>query len=414
MRVLVADDNKAVRALVRKYLLSWGYEVLEAVDGTEAWQVMTEQTPELAILDWMMPGKEGLELCQQYQAREDLPFMYFLLLTAKNEKKDLLYALKHGAHDFQSKPIDKDELLSRVAVGERLVSAHEKIRLRTTQAQMFKENATQMEQLAEERARQLIHADRLISLGTLSAGLAHEISNALGYICEGAYESQYQQNKIVGLLQELFDSGTCRQSDLLEEYLKESGPAIESIHEGINKVISIVEELRMFSRQGDSRRSAFNVHESIERALRLTRNALKYHVTVKQEVREDLPQVYASGQLLEQVFVNLFKNAADAMEGQNDEAVLRIRAYLQGDQVSVVVEDTGPGIPVDKLETIWQAFYTTKSPEKGTGLGLAISKDIVEKHGGTITVHNKSPHGCRFEIGLPICTDEQLPESKER
>jgi C4-dicarboxylate-specific signal transduction histidine kinase len=402
MKVLVADDNKAVRLLVRKYLTSWGYEVLEAVDGNKAWDLMTQFGPEISILDWMMPGLDGLELCQRYQHDENLPFMYFLLLTAKHEKKDLLYALKHGAHDFQSKPIDRDELLSRVSVGERLVTAHKKIKARTTQAEYFKESATQMERLAEERAKQLIHADRLISLGTLSAGLAHEISNALGYICEGAYESQYQQDKIVGVLRSTLEREDSPHSDLIREYLAESGPAIESIHEGINKVISIIEELRMFSRQGDAKHAPCNLSDCIDRALRLTHNALKYHVTVKKQIAEDLPLVLGSAQQLEQVFVNLFKNASDAMEGQRDSAVLAINSEVEGSRIRILIEDTGPGIPRDKLDTVWTAFYTTKPPEKGTGLGLSISKDIIEKHEGRISVMNREEAGCRFVIELPI------------
>lgn len=408
MKILVADDNMAIRSLVRKYLTGVGYEVLEASDGEEAWRLMTDHGPEIAILDWMMPETDGLELCRRYQERNDLPFMYFLLLTSKHEKKELLYALNNGAHDFQSKPIDREELLTRIAVGERLVNAYKKIKARTTQTEYFKESATQMERLAEERAKQLIHADRLISLGTLSAGLAHEISNALGYICEGAYESQYQQDKIVGILRDLVDRRESPHSNLIREYLQESGPAIESIHEGINKVISIVEELRTFSRQGDTRMLPCNVTESVERALRLTHNALKYHVTVQHENRTDLPLVFGSVQQLEQVFVNLFKNAADAMEGQRDPAILHIAYETDDLYVRVIVEDTGPGIPKDKTETIWNAFYTTKPPEKGTGLGLSISRDIIEKHNGHISVANRENKGCVFKVELPICREPKI------
>jgi len=406
MKILIADDNPAIRLLLKKYLLSWGYDVLSATDGTEAWKIMLESTPDLAILDWMMPGYEGLDLCNMHQGREDLPFIYFLLLTSKHEKKDLLYALEHGAHDFQSKPIDRDELRIRISVGERLLSAHKKIQDRTMQAERFKQNADTMKQLAEDRAQQLIHADRLISLGTLSAGLAHEISNALGYICEGAYETQYQQDKIVLFLKKLLQQENLAEGGLLAEYLEESGPAIESIHEGINRVIAIIEELRMFSRSGGAKREPCPISECITRALRLTHNALKYHVTVEEKVSSELPLVMASGQQLEQVFVNLFKNAADAMEKQNEAALLKISAEADATLLHVLIQDTGPGIPQDKLETIWGAFYTSKPPEKGTGLGLAISRDIIQKHGGKIYAENLVPRGCCFHIELPIYHDD--------
>ena len=402
MRILIADDNRAIRLLLKKYLQGWGYDVLMAEDGNEAWKMLLESAPDLAILDWMMPGYEGLDLCSMYLERDDLPFIYFLLLTSKHEKEDLLYALEHGAHDFQSKPIDQAELRIRISVGERLLLAHKKIQDRTMQAEFFKQNADEMQKLADERAKQLIHADRLISLGTLSAGVAHEISNALGYICEGAYETQYQQDNIMLFLQSLLLQEDYQENAMLTEYLAESGPAIESIHSGINRVIAIIEELRMFSRSGGSKHEPCAISECINRALRLTNNALKYHVTVKQEIPEELPEILASAQQLEQVFVNLFKNAADAMETQEEEALLTITVKEQPTTLCIMVVDTGPGIPQDKLETVWGAFYTSKSPEKGTGLGLAISRDIINKHGGTISVENQLPRGCAFRIELPI------------
>ncbi|NCD34810.1 MAG: response regulator, partial [Spartobacteria bacterium] len=241
MRVLVADDNVAVRELLKRYLLSWQYDVIEAVDGMDAWQIMRNDPPDIAVLDWMMPGVDGLALCDQYNELSDVPFIYFILLTAKNEKADLIYALSHGVHDYQTKPVDKDELFGRLAVARRLIDAQRKAIHATRQVERFRQNVEHLEQLADERAKQLIHADRLISLGTLSAGMAHEISNALGYICDGAYELQYQLDHVQPLLRVAVETAAPNHKKDMTDFLVQCPSSVESIHEGINKVVNIVE-----------------------------------------------------------------------------------------------------------------------------------------------------------------------------
>ena len=122
MRVLIADDDAATRLVLRKRLADWGYEVVEAEDGRHAWQILTgADPPRLAVLDWMMPGLDGVEVCRRLNERPDGPFVYTILLTARSERQDLVTALNAGAHNFQSKPIAVDELRSHLAVGQRLV-----------------------------------------------------------------------------------------------------------------------------------------------------------------------------------------------------------------------------------------------------------------------------------------------------
>lgn len=139
MKVLIADDSPTTRFTLRKNLTDWGYEVVEAVDGDEAWQfLLSTNPPRIAILDWVMPGIEGVEICRRLTERLGGPLIYTILLTAKTEREELIYALESGAHNFQSKPIAPEELRSHVAVGKRLVEADDKL----------KEYTAQMERLA--------------------------------------------------------------------------------------------------------------------------------------------------------------------------------------------------------------------------------------------------------------------------
>ena len=153
MKVLIADDNPTTRFALKKNLNEWDLEVLEVQDGMEAWEALSgKNPPRIAILDWMMPEIDGIELCKKLQEREEGLFVYTILLTSKTEKEDLVFALENGAHNFQSKPISPEELRSHVNVGRRLVEADDKI----------KEYARQMELLAQTDVLTGIHNRRYL------------------------------------------------------------------------------------------------------------------------------------------------------------------------------------------------------------------------------------------------------------
>ena len=123
MKVLIADDSPTTRFVLKKNLFEWGYEVIEASDGVEALRWLEEpEPPRIAILDWMMPGIDGVTICRRLQNREVIPFIYTILLSSKFSKEEVVYALDSGAYIFQTKPINLDELRSYIEVGRRLVT----------------------------------------------------------------------------------------------------------------------------------------------------------------------------------------------------------------------------------------------------------------------------------------------------
>lgn len=129
LQILVADDDSMTRLALTKNLERWGYEVITAENGTQAYEELTkENPPRLALLDWLMPGMEGVEICRKVSNRTDIPQIYTILLTIKKDKKDIIKALDYGASDFLSKPVHVGELRSRLAVGARLVEAEDKLR----------------------------------------------------------------------------------------------------------------------------------------------------------------------------------------------------------------------------------------------------------------------------------------------
>jgi len=122
-RVLVAEDDPMLRKILRTWLENWGYQVTIAEDGAKGWGMLqVEPAPQLLILDWMMPGIDGLELCRMVRERDKAPYQYILLVTAKDDKQDLVRGLEAGADDYLSKPFDRNELRARLRTGRRILT----------------------------------------------------------------------------------------------------------------------------------------------------------------------------------------------------------------------------------------------------------------------------------------------------
>jgi PAS domain S-box-containing protein len=238
--------------------------------------------------------------------------------------------------------------------------------------------ATELEQRVEVRTRELqeaqsylLHAERLAALGQLSAGLAHEIGHPLGLIHGYA--------------------------ELLNEEQPDH-PYLRPIRNATERLMSLVDQLRNFSRPAAEERSPVAIHEIVGRVLALAEQELIYHrVQVVRHLAADLPLVEADGQQLEQVFLNLVLNARDAMPQGGE---LTVCTYSEADQVLVAFADTGAGVPAENLERIFEPYFTTKEG-KGTGLGLAICRRIVEAHGGKIEVESEAGAGATFRVCLP-------------
>ena len=128
MKILVAEDNLTSRRILESVLAKWGYEVVSACDGNEAWDKLQDNNaPRLIILDWMMPGKNGIELCRKLRSRDNVDPIYIILLTARDDKNDLVEGLSAGADDYIAKPFNTEELRARIDVGRRMVELQDSL-----------------------------------------------------------------------------------------------------------------------------------------------------------------------------------------------------------------------------------------------------------------------------------------------
>jgi signal transduction histidine kinase len=244
-------------------------------------------------------------------------------------------------------------------------------------AQRLEEMADRIGEREKLRAA-LAHEDRLATVGTITAGVAHEINNPL--------------TTILGYSQLLLE-------DKDEEHADSA--ALTLISEEAARMKTIVGNLLDYSRSEAPNTGVGNLLEVLDRVIVLLGPSLRRSgVTIARQLPDELPRTAAANQVMQQIFINLVQNAAQAM---SDGGTVEISARSDGDRIEAVVCDEGPGVPVSAREQIFEPFYTTKSMGAGTGLGLAVTRHLVDSFRGSIAVSDReNGRGARFTIVIPI------------
>ena len=248
--------------------------------------------------------------------------------------------------------------------------------------------------------QQLLLADRLVSIGTLAAGVAHEINNPLMYVMTN-----------LDLVSRQLD-GTAPGSALDESQRARLLRALSQAREGSERVRQIVRDLRTFSRGDDDRRGPVHVTQVVNSAIDIAHNELRHRARLRREY-ETVPPVEANEARLGQVFVNLLVNAAQSIgedsPAEANEVSVTVRWDAARERVAVSVQDTGRGIAREQLARVFDPFFTTKSVGEGTGLGLSICHGIVKGLGGDIEVESTMGVGTTFRVLLPAATSAPAP-----
>lgn len=274
-----------------------------------------------------------------------------------------------------------------------------------------------MSKSVEETKTLLVQQEKLASIGELAAGVAHELNNPIGfvnsninalkdYIPELAKYIDYLERKTKGDC-----DGTNPANDI--EFIMEDIPELvdESL-EGLSRVTSIVKSLKDYARVDLEDRIDYNINDGIEATLTVSRNTYKYVAKIEKEL-EEVPLLVVNGNQINEVLLNLFVNAAEAIEeqGRKEKGLISISTYFDDDYVYCSVKDDGPGITEENIRRIFDPFFTTKEPGKGTGLGLNIAYNtITNKHNGDLIVASTLGEGTTFTIKLPIPKEVGLYE----
>jgi PAS domain S-box-containing protein len=246
----------------------------------------------------------------------------------------------------------------------------------------------------EQRYERLIRqTQRLESVGTLAAGVAHEVNNPLAFI----RANLGQIHRMGELVEEHLDGPDAK----LAEDLRDLREIAEETLDGIARIERIVSDMRLLSTPLEQLLVSTNVNRVVRDAIRLANLRDDSAIAVTLDLADDLPSVEGSPHRLGQAILNLLVNARQALEGF-PEARIEVRTRREGDEVVTHVRDNGPGIAEEIREQIFDPFFTTKSPHQGTGLGLAIAFDILRNHGGVLEVQSRSGPGACIVARLPI------------
>lgn len=342
-RILVAEDNADLREFLRG-LLAMTFEVTLAADGQEALEKVRTERPDLVLSDVMMPHMTGMDLAGAIKADEGLRNTPVILLTARTGSEAVLEGYTSGADDFVNKPVHPRILLARIRA---------QLRLRSM-------------------SLQLAHQERLAAVGTLAAGVGHEVRNPINAVLNGARAL---------LARDGVDKGTRRVLEVIEE----AGTRIDGISAALLDHAHPAEQ---------DRARPCDVRSGIDATLRLLEHRTK-NVQVHREYGTNRA-VLASAAELNQVFLNLLDNAL-----RSSATNVWVRVENRDDKVVVAVEDDGPGVPDAIAGRIFDPFFTTRGTGEGTGLGLYLCRKIVARYGGEMRLGKRAGGGAAFTVELP-------------
>lgn len=332
--------------------------------------------------------------------------------------------------EITAKRADGEELtfiVSAVPVGDgvvvesyRDVTADVRIQ---RQYKVLLDNARQHNELLEEKVREakeeltraqaaLIHQEKMGALGRLVAGVAHELNNPINFVYGNVdFLGQYMSDllDLVKLIDEselppdLREQFEEKKEDIEYDFMvTDSQKLIRSIRAGAERTASIVQDLKNHSRSGGiGELQEVDVVAGIDTTLNLLAALLKNRIEVRRHIKGKLPRLYCNAGHINQVFMNILTNAAQAISGEGTIDVT-IETIDEGKSIQVAIADSGPGIPEDVMEKMTDPFYTTKEVGEGTGLGLWISENIVHAHGGSMTCESEPGNGATFTIRLPV------------
>ncbi len=341
---------------------------------------------------------------------------YLELFLPKERRDDFLEAVKkvlageptRGLENYFSTPDGEKRLLSW-DMDRRLDANNKPIGVIAVGQDITGRREAEEELLLAQS--KIIHQEKMASIGQLAAGVAHEINNPMGFITSNLRTLDKYAEKFTEFIQvqarvitSLCSSHEAealneRRKRLKLDYITEDiKELISESLEGANRVKTIVQNLKSFSRVDEAAYKPADINQCIESTLNIVWNELKYKTTVRTEYG-DIPLTKCYPQQLNQVFMNVFVNAAHAIEKRGE---IGVKTWDNDGSIYISISDTGQGIPDEKISRIFEPFFTTKELGKGTGLGLSICYEIVEKHNGEITVKSEVGKGTSFTIKIPV------------
>lgn len=387
--ILIVDDQPNNLRLLSNFLTKEGYEVRKALNGKIALMACENLPPDLVLLDVMMPGLDGYEVCHLLKSNPKTCEIPIIFISALNESFDKVKAFQVGGSDYITKPLNNEEVLVRVKHQLMIRSLQKQF---LEQNQLLEELNKNLEKVVSLKTKQLINQEKTATIGRLTQGLFHNLRNPLHNIL-----------LTLGLLEQMFTDKGLEKKGL--EYT-------ECIKDYVLQISQIMDSLLTKSRLDQKSEVVWlNINDMIQRELQLFHANLYFKNKIKKiysldQTLPEIPLVYSN---FSQVFTNLVNNAIDAVWNR-EQREITIITRQDTENIYIEIADTGCGIAPENLSKIFDPFYTSKpmkGEEKhsgeptGTGLGLYTCVELLKPFQGEIEVKSEIEKGSLFTVKFP-------------
>jgi len=376
--ILIAEDDPPQRLILKTVLEKEGYRILEASNGIEALSLYKKYSPQMVLLDAIMPELDGFEVCRQIRALEGGREVPMLMLTALNDDESVRRSFEVGADDFITKPVYWSALTGRVR--------------HLLQVKIAEGHLKQSED-------KFLHTQKMEVVGNLTEGISHHFNNLLV--------------TIVGYTEMLLNGFAKDDEEKQTRYLQE-------VYTASLKASELIAQMQFFSDGSESEFKPLMLNELLEDVMGILRSTLPSSIELHMQQEDNLPEVKTDAGLFHQIIMNMVINARDAMKSSGDLYIELKRVDIshaecsschqsfQGDYLELMIRDTGAGIDKAKIKRIFEPYYTTQPVGQGSGMGLSVVHGIMHNHAGHIQVDVEPGQYTAFKLYFPVAGAEQL------
>ncbi|NPD46537.1 MULTISPECIES: hybrid sensor histidine kinase/response regulator [unclassified Lentimicrobium] len=394
--VLLVDDVPQNIQVLGNILKNQGYSFALTTNGKETFELLAKKTPDIILLDIMLPDEDGFSICEKLKANPDLKHIPIIFLSAKHDIKDKIRGFELGAVDYITKPFEDIEVIGRV-------TNHLQAKLDRDKIEQYNH---ELEDMVEQRTQELIIKERESILAQFMQGVIHNVRGPITSVANGMDVIDMMKD---GIEQEISQSDL---QDSINDELQEIWELNKLNKEKLEALLKDLKSMLKKSRTDHNEEIEItDLNRIIEQEIDFLNVDLEFKNQVKKEINlsiEPLPIKVITAEI-SQLFQNLVKNAMDALY-QYENKEIDIETGIIDQMAYFKVSDNGPGIPPELLARIFDPFFTTKPKEckddskapTGTGIGLRFCKSTAESYGGSISVEVSKKGGACFMVKLPL------------
>jgi len=408
VKILVIDDEAAIRHSFADYLEDRDYEVMTAENGRIGLELIERELPQLVLVDLRMPEVDGLEVLKR--SGEFAPDIPKIVVSGANRIGDVVRALRYGAWDYVVKPVKDLSILEHTVqnVLEKAQLLQENRDYQAHLEKLVKERTQKLDQTfkaLQENEKQLRQSQKMEAIGTLAGGIAHDFNNILSSIF-----------------------GYCQLAKMDLDDPEKTNRHINQIVKGGQRATELVQQILTFSRQTEQKKKPLKLFLIVKEAIKFLRSSIPTTIEIQEKISSKAT-VLADPTQVHQIVMNLCTNAYHAMHDSGGTLTVELtdveiipqdqllaRSSIPGDYIKLEIRDTGHGMDKKTLERIFDPYFTTKQLAKGTGLGLAVVDGIVKGHNGFIKTFSEIGCGSTFQVFLPVIKKKSplgSPEKKQ-